>query len=71
MKLFVLSTVIICLMSVLVIAQTISKPIVFTHVTLIDATGADAQSDMVVVVADGKIADIGKFGKIKMPKNSQ
>ncbi len=71
MKLFVLSTVIICLMQILVIAQTISKPIVFTHVTLIDATGADAQSDMVVIVADGKIADIGKFGKIKLPKNSQ
>jgi imidazolonepropionase-like amidohydrolase len=54
-----------------VIAQTKLKPIVFTHVTVIDATGADAQSDMAVVVADGKISDIGKFGKIKFPKNSQ
>lgn len=54
-----------------VFAQTKSKPIVFTHVTVIDATGAAAQSDMVVVVANGKISDIGKFGKIKIPKKSQ
>lgn len=54
-----------------VIAQTKSKPIVFTHVTVIDATGSGAQSDMVVVVSDGKIANIGKFGKIKLPRKSQ
>jgi len=54
-----------------VMAQTKSKPLVFTHVTVIDATGADAQSDMVVVVADGRIADIGKFGKVSIPKRSQ
>lgn len=54
-----------------VTAQTKSKPIVFTHVTMIDATGADAQSDMVVVITGEKITDIGKFGKIKFPKNSQ
>lgn len=54
-----------------VLAQTKSKPIVFTHVTVIDATGADAKSDMVVVVSDGKISDIGRFGEIKLPKNSQ
>lgn len=54
-----------------VIAQTKSKPLVFTHVTVIDATGAAAQSDMVVVITGGKITNIGKFGKIKFPKNSQ
>ena len=53
------------------IAQTKSKPMVFAHVTVIDATGAAPQSDMTVVVADGKIADIGKFDKIKFPKKSQ
>jgi imidazolonepropionase-like amidohydrolase/ketosteroid isomerase-like protein len=53
------------------IAQTKSKPIVFTHVTVIDGTGAAAQNDMAVIIADGKIADIGKFSEIKLPKKSQ
>jgi imidazolonepropionase-like amidohydrolase/ketosteroid isomerase-like protein len=55
-----------------VMAQTKSKPIAFTHVTVIDAAaGAAAQNDMIVIVTDEKIADIGKFGKVKIPKNSQ
>ena len=71
MKVIFLFTIILSLMSS-AMSQTESKPIVFTHVTIIDAVaGAGAQSDMTVVVADGKIADIGKFGKIKIPKNSQ
>ena len=53
------------------VAQTKSQSIVFTHVTVIDATGADAQSDMVVLVADGRIADIGKFGKVNIPRESR
>jgi len=68
-RLFVL---ILGLMPIVAAAQAKSTPIVFTHVTVIDATGAvDARSDMAVVVADGKIADIGKFGKVKIPKRSQ
>ena len=51
--------------------QTRSEQTVFTHLTVLDATGAAAQIDMVVVVADGRIADIGKFGKVKIPKKSQ
>ena len=70
MKIIFLFAIILGLM-LSVMAQTKSKPIVFIHVTVIDATGADAQSDMVVVVADGNIADIGKFGKVKIPKKSQ
>ena len=72
MKTARLFALIIGLMPIVAAAQAKSKPIVFTHVTVIDATGAvDAQSDMVVVVADGKVADIGKFGKVKIPKRSQ
>jgi len=52
-------------------AQTKSRPIVFTHVTVIDATGADAQRNMVVVITGEKITDIGKFGRIRFPQNSQ
>lgn len=59
------------LMSITTVAQTSSKPIVFTHVTVIDATGAGAQSEMVVVITGEKITGIGKFGKVKLPKHSQ
>jgi hypothetical protein len=52
-------------------AQTKLKPLVFTHVNVIDATGARAQSDMAVVVAGGRIADIGKFSGVKIPSCTQ
>jgi predicted amidohydrolase YtcJ len=38
---------------------------------VVDATGADPQSDMVVIVTGETITEIGKFGKIEFPKNSQ
>jgi imidazolonepropionase-like amidohydrolase len=59
------------LMFIPTMAQTRSKPVVFTHVTVIDATGAAAQSNMVVVVTGDKITSIGKFGKVKIPKSAQ
>jgi len=59
------------LASIVAMTQTRSKPIVFTHATVIDATGADAQSDMVVIVTGETITEVGKFGKIESPKNSQ
>ncbi|HEX7174388.1 MAG TPA: amidohydrolase family protein [Pyrinomonadaceae bacterium] len=73
MKTIKLFALILGLMPIIATAQTKSKPIVFTHVTVIDAVAGavDARSDMVVVVADGKVADIGKFGKVKIPKQSQ
>ena len=71
MKIIRLFVLMFGLMSILATAQVKSKPIVFTHVTVIDATGAAAQSDMIVVVTGEKIAGIGKFGKINLPKNSQ
>ena len=37
-----------------------SAPIVFTHVTVIDATGAPAQQDMTVVISGNRITEIGK-----------
>jgi len=47
------------------------KPIVFTHVTLIDATGAAAKPDMTVVIAGERIVAIGQSGKMPVPKGSQ
>ena len=71
MKSIRLLALILGLMSITAMAQTRSRPIAFTHVTVIDATGAAAQSDMVVVVTGDKITDIGKFGKVKLPKSAQ
>lgn len=45
--------------------------IAFTHVTLIDATGAPPQPDMTVVVADGRIAALGKTAATTIPKRAQ
>jgi imidazolonepropionase-like amidohydrolase len=59
------------LVSIVAMTQTRSKSIVFTHAMVIDATGADAQSDMVVIVTGETITEIGKFGKIEFPNNSQ
>lgn len=47
------------------------KPIVFTHVTVIDATGAPAKPDMSVVVADGRIIALGRTGKVRLPKGAE
>jgi imidazolonepropionase-like amidohydrolase len=71
MKSLSLCALFIGLMSLTAAAQTGSKPLVFTHVTVIDATGAAAQSDMVVVVTGEKITNVGKFGAVKVPKHSR
>src|ERR1051325_9261304 len=43
----------------------------FTHITIIDATGALAQPDMTVVIEGNQIASLGKTGKIRVPENTQ
>lgn len=48
-----------------------SKPIVFTHATVIDATGAPAQPEMSIVVADGRIVALGRTGKLRIPRGAQ
>jgi len=41
--------------------KTSSKQdLVFTHVTVIDATGAKAKPDMTVVIRDGRIVELGR-----------
>ncbi|MBV9884975.1 MAG: amidohydrolase, partial [Acidobacteria bacterium] len=45
--------------------------LVITHVTLIDATGADPKPDVTVVVADGKIQSIAPAGATQLPSNAQ
>ena len=48
-----------------------SKPLVFTHVTVIDATGAPPQSDMTVIITGDRISNLGKTGRIRVPKGAQ
>ena len=48
-----------------------SQVLVFTHVTVIDATGAEAKPDMTVVIRDGRIAALGRSDKTQPPKNAQ
>jgi len=47
------------------------KTLVFTHVTVIDATGAPAKSDMTVVVRGDRIEALGKTGKLTVPQNTR
>ena len=47
------------------------KPLVFTHVTVIDVTGAPARPDMTIVVSGESIVALGKTGKVRIPKDAQ
>src|SRR5213083_1286151 len=67
-----LSLILFC--SSLLLAQqrtSSSQVLVFTHVTVIDATGAEAKPDMTVVIRDGRIAELGRSGKIRPPKGAR
>ena len=48
-----------------------TRPLVFTHVTVIDATGAPAQPDMTVVIRGDRIAELGKSGTVQAPDGAQ
>jgi hypothetical protein len=48
-----------------------SIPLVFTHVTVIDATGAPAKPDMTLVVVGDRITELGPTKKVRVPKNAQ
>lgn len=43
----------------------------FTHVTVIDMTGAPPKPDMTVVVTGNRIADLGQAGRVRIPKGAQ
>ena len=67
-----LSLILFC--SSLLLAQqrtSSTQVLVFTHVTVIDATGAEAKPDMTVVIRDGRIAELGRSGKIPPPKGAR
>ena len=50
---------------------TQSKPLVFTHVTIVDVTGAPAQSDMTVVIDGNRISELGPSATLRVPEAAQ
>jgi imidazolonepropionase-like amidohydrolase len=48
-----------------------SRALAFTHVTVIDVTGAPSRSDQTVIVAGNRIGAVGKSGKVRIPKDAQ
>jgi imidazolonepropionase-like amidohydrolase len=47
------------------------KPLVITHVTVIDVTGKPAQPDQTVVIRGPRIVDIGQSKVLTVPKDAQ
>lgn len=43
----------------------------FTHVTVIDATGAPAKRDMTVIIVGSRIVALGKTGSIRVPRGAR
>jgi len=52
-------------------ARTKSMTLAITHVTVIDATGAPARPDMTVLINGNRITEVGKSGKIRVPRDAQ
>jgi imidazolonepropionase-like amidohydrolase len=48
-----------------------APPLVFTHVTVIDAAGGPPRPDMTVVVVGDRIADVGKSGEVVAPEGAR
>ncbi len=51
--------------------STRAKPLVFTHVTIIDVTGAPVKSDMTVVIDGNRISELGPSTKLRVPEDAQ
>ena len=51
-------------------AKPRSRALVFTHVTVIDCTGAPAKPDMTVVIIGDRISTLGKTGEVVLPKRA-
>jgi imidazolonepropionase-like amidohydrolase len=57
--------------AILIARAASERTLVFTHVNLIDATGAPLRPDMTVVVVGKRITDIEKSSGANIPKNAQ
>ncbi|MDO8680505.1 MAG: amidohydrolase family protein [Acidobacteriota bacterium] len=54
-----------------VAAQSQTSPIAITDVTVIDGTGRPAQPHMTVIIANGRIVDLGRTGTLKPRAGAQ
>lgn len=52
-------------------ASTKSTTLAITHVTVIDATNAHARPDMTVLINENRITQVGKSGRVRVPKHAQ
>ena len=52
-------------------AQSAPRATAFRHVTVIDMTGKSARPNMTVLVVGNRIQEIGKDGKVRLPKGVQ
>ena len=59
-----------CLFFFPLLALSQPRPLVFTHATVIDMTGAEAKPDMTVIIDGNYIAAIDKTGNVPLPKNA-
>src|SRR5262245_12969859 len=49
----------------------LQKPLVLTHVTIIDVVGGQPKPDMTVVINGNQITDIGEAGKLSVPQGGR
>jgi imidazolonepropionase-like amidohydrolase len=47
------------------------RPLAFTHVTVIDGTGAKPKTNQTVLVTGDRITAVGQTGKVKIPEDAQ
>jgi imidazolonepropionase-like amidohydrolase len=67
-----LSSILVCLLLLLAQPKQASaqRSLVFTHVTVIDATGAAAKPDMSVLISGGRIVELGRMRRVRPPKDA-
>jgi imidazolonepropionase-like amidohydrolase len=51
--------------------EVYQRTLAFTHVTVIDATGAPMKRDMTVVITGDRITLVGETGRIRLPEGAQ
>ena len=74
MKIILLPVLLVSLLPVVTPTRgglTPTAPLAFTHVSVIDGTGAASHSDMTVVISDGQIKAFGQSAAIHIPGDAQ
>lgn len=74
MRSIILLLAILALLSLLVTeeqSQSQYTSLAFTHVSVIDATGARIKPDMTVLITGDRIIELGPSGKVRVPKDAQ